>query len=70
MVMNPDSRLGIFIFVWDERRRRRLTLLKNCDMGRLQPSVRDAAQRKSSAITSVRLASEWRMGSVSKVFKR
>ncbi|KAJ8575197.1 hypothetical protein ON010_g4016 [Phytophthora cinnamomi] len=47
-----------------------LTPLKEGDLGRLIPSVRESAQILSAAITSIRQAAEWGMGSVEKVYKR
>jgi hypothetical protein len=47
-----------------------MTPLKEGDLGRLVPSVRGVAQEKSGAITFVRQAAEWGMGSVQKVYRR
>lgn len=47
-----------------------MTPLKEGDLSRLLPSVRTAALLKSSAITFVRQAAEWGMGSVEKVYRR
>ncbi|KAF1772330.1 hypothetical protein GQ600_23586 [Phytophthora cactorum] len=47
-----------------------MTHLKQEDLERLVPSVREAARLKSSAITFVRQSVEWGMGSVNKVYRR
>ncbi|ETN16130.1 hypothetical protein PPTG_06346 [Phytophthora nicotianae INRA-310] len=47
-----------------------LTPLKDGDLERLTPSVRSSARTLYNAITSVRQAAEWGMGSVQKVYSR
>jgi hypothetical protein len=47
-----------------------LTPLKENDLERLLPSLRARATALNNAITSVRQAAEWGMGSVSKVYHR
>uniref|UniRef100_H3GVX1 DDE Tnp4 domain-containing protein n=1 Tax=Phytophthora ramorum TaxID=164328 RepID=H3GVX1_PHYRM len=47
-----------------------LTPLKDGDLERIQPELRSAARTLHNAITSVRQAAEWGMGSVQKVFSR
>ncbi|POM58725.1 Hypothetical protein PHPALM_36594 [Phytophthora palmivora] len=63
-MLNPDSQYGVVVYsafpCSDE-------MLKGGDLRRLVPSVRAVAQRKSGAITSIRQAVEWGMGSVEKV---
>ncbi|KAE9142524.1 hypothetical protein PF004_g33123 [Phytophthora fragariae] len=47
-----------------------LTPLKDGDIERLHPSLRSSARTLHNAITSVRQAAEWGMGSVQKVYSR
>lgn len=47
-----------------------LTPLKDGDLERIQPSLRSSACTLHNAITSVRQAAEWGMGSVQKVYSR
>jgi hypothetical protein len=47
-----------------------LTPLKDADLDRILPSLRSSARTLNNAITSVRQATEWGMGSVQKVFSR
>ncbi|KAE9179490.1 hypothetical protein PF004_g25144 [Phytophthora fragariae] len=47
-----------------------LTPLKNGDIDRILPSLRSSARTLHNAITSVRQAAEWGMGSVQKVYSR
>ncbi|KUF80616.1 hypothetical protein AM588_10005289 [Phytophthora nicotianae] len=70
----PDQSLGV---VSDSAfpssaamRGRILTPLKDGDLDRLLPSVRSSARRLNNAITSVRQAAEWGMGSIEKVYHR
>ncbi|POM69056.1 Hypothetical protein PHPALM_14698 [Phytophthora palmivora] len=73
-VLNPDTRYGVVADsafpCGNDLVGRIMTPLKGGDLGRLVPSVRAVAQRKSSAITSIRQAAEWGMGSVEKVYHR
>ncbi|POM81384.1 Hypothetical protein PHPALM_652 [Phytophthora palmivora] len=73
-MLNPDSRYGVVADsafpCSDEMVGRIMTPLKEGDLRRLVPSVRAVAQRKSGAITSIRQAAEWGMGSVEKVYHR
>lgn len=70
----PDQGLGVVsdsAFPCSAAMRGRiLTPLKDGDIDRLLPSVRSSARRLHNAITSVRQAAEWGMGSVEKVFHR
>lgn len=71
-VLNPDSRYGVvaesafpcgvdmIVHI--------MTSLKDRALGGLVPSVRAAGQHTSGAITFVKQAAEWRMGSVEKVY--
>lgn len=72
--LRPDPRCGVVAdsaFPCSGRMTGRiLTPLKDGDLGRLLPSVRESATVLSAAITSIRQAAEWGMGSVSKVYKR
>ncbi|KAE9283429.1 hypothetical protein PF008_g27411 [Phytophthora fragariae] len=47
-----------------------LTPLKDRDLERILPSLRAPARTLHNAITSVRQAAEWGMGSVQKVYSR
>ncbi|ETI42229.1 hypothetical protein F443_12626 [Phytophthora nicotianae P1569] len=47
-----------------------LTPLKDGDLERIEPSLRSSARTLHNAITSVRQAAEWGMGSVQKVCSR
>ncbi|KAE9065262.1 hypothetical protein PF010_g28277 [Phytophthora fragariae] len=47
-----------------------LTPLKDGDIERLHSSLRSSARTLHNAITSVRQAAEWGMGSVQKVYSR
>jgi hypothetical protein len=47
-----------------------LTPLKDGDLERLLPSLRSSARTVHNAITSVRQAAEWGMGSIQKVYSR
>jgi len=73
-VLNPDPRYGVVADsafpCADNMVGRIMTPLKEGDLGRLVPSVRGVAQEKSGAITFVRQAAEWGMGSVQKVYRR
>jgi hypothetical protein len=73
-VLNPDPRYGVVADsafpCADTMVGRIMTPLKEGDLGRLVPSVRGVAQEKSGAITFVRQAAEWGMGSVQKVYRR
>lgn len=50
--------------------RRIVTPLKEGDLERCDPSLRAAISAKSNAITSIRQAAEWGVGSVEKCFRR
>ncbi|POM57913.1 Hypothetical protein PHPALM_37514 [Phytophthora palmivora] len=73
-VLNPDTRYGVVADsafpCGNDLVGRIVTPLKGGDLGRLVPSVRAVARRKCSAITSIRQAAEWGMGSVEKVYHR
>ncbi|KAE9279049.1 hypothetical protein PF008_g28468 [Phytophthora fragariae] len=47
-----------------------LTPLKDGDLERIRPSLRSSARTLHNAITSVRQAAEWGMGSMQKVYSR
>lgn len=47
-----------------------LTPLKDGDLERILPSLRSSARTLHNAITSVRQAAEWGMGSMQKVYSR
>ncbi|KAE9302157.1 hypothetical protein PF008_g22559 [Phytophthora fragariae] len=47
-----------------------LTPLKDGDIERIEPCLRSAARTLHNAITSIRQAAEWGMGSVQKVYSR
>ncbi|KAE8959119.1 hypothetical protein PR003_g31879 [Phytophthora rubi] len=47
-----------------------LTPLKDGDLDRILPSLRSSARTLHNAITSVRQAAEWGMGSIQKVYSR
>jgi hypothetical protein len=72
--LNPDPRYGIVAgsaFPCSAKKVGRImTPLKDGDLGRLVPSIRPAALMMSGAITSIRQAIEWGMGSVEKLFHR
>ncbi|KAL3661436.1 hypothetical protein V7S43_013639 [Phytophthora oleae] len=72
--LNPDPRFGV---VADsafpcaaEMTGRIQTPLKESNLGQLHPSVRPVAKAVSGAITFVRQAAEWGMGSIEKVYHR
>jgi hypothetical protein len=73
-VLNPDPRYGVVADsafpCADNMVGRIMTTLKEGDLGRLVPSVREVAQKKSGAITFIRQAAEWGMGSVEKGYGR
>ncbi|KAE9083708.1 hypothetical protein PF010_g21108 [Phytophthora fragariae] len=47
-----------------------LTPLKDGDLEKILPSLRSSARTVHNAITSVRQAAEWGMGSIQKVYSR
>lgn len=72
--LKPEERYGVMADsafpCGEDMIGRIMTPLKEGDLGRLVPSVRLVAQRKSGVITFVRQAAEWGMGSVEKVYHR
>ncbi|GMF36151.1 unnamed protein product [Phytophthora fragariaefolia] len=73
-LLNPDNRYGVITDstfpCGNDMVSRIMTPRKEGDLVRLVPSVRAVAQLKSNAITFVRQAAEWDMGSVEKVYRR
>ncbi|ETI30579.1 hypothetical protein, variant 1 [Phytophthora nicotianae P1569] len=72
--LNPDRRFGVVADsafpCADEMTGRILTPLKEGDLNRLVPSVREVAKSLSAAITSIRQAAECGVGSIEKVYHR
>jgi hypothetical protein len=73
-LLNPDSRYGIVADsafpCGKDMTGRVMTPLKEGDLARLVPSVREAVKAMPRAITFIRQSAEWGMGVVEKVYHR
>ncbi|ETO58387.1 hypothetical protein F444_23237 [Phytophthora nicotianae P1976] len=71
-VMCPDPRMNVVsdsaFSCSTTMAGRILTPLKDGDLDRIEPSLRSSARTLHNAITSVRQAAEWGMGSIQKVY--
>ncbi|KAE9071735.1 hypothetical protein PF010_g25753 [Phytophthora fragariae] len=71
---NPDERMNVVsdsAFPCSTAMTGRiLTPLKDGDIERIEPCLRSAARTLHNAITSIRQAAEWGMGSVQKIYSR